>query len=110
MDEADVKRIVQLTVKELKRQNMLRDAESIAYKDISARLREYYVSANLDNELHEVLEEIRKRNDSYVDIIPAFYRDEYTVEQIAELLEVDARTISRNKKRLCLEIYMRLAN
>lgn len=105
IDESEVKRIVQLTISELKKQELLRDAEGVAYKEISERLHAYYIGIH-DDDLQAVLDEVK--GDRYFDIITMFYFEGYTVEKIAEHLDVDVRTISRNKKRLCLEIYTRL--
>ena len=105
LDESEVKRIVQLTITELKKQELLQDAESVAYKEISERLNNYYIGYH-DDDLQAVLDDLK--NDSYFDIITMFYFEGYTVEKIAEQLDVDVRTVSRNKKRLCLEMYMKL--
>lgn len=105
LDETEVKRIVQMTIMELKKQELLRDVESVAYKGISERLFRYYLGYN-DDDLKAVLREME--GDRYFDIILLFYCEGHTVEQIAEQLDVDMRTVSRNKKRLCLEIYVRL--
>jgi RNA polymerase sigma factor (sigma-70 family) len=105
IDESDVKRIIQMTIKELKKQELLRDAESAAYNEISKRLFRYYMGYR-DDDLQSVLDEVK--GDRYFNIITMFYFESYTVEKIAEHLDVDVRTVSRNKKRLCLEIYMRL--
>mgnify|MGYP003465036329 CR=1 FL=1 len=45
------------------------------------------------------------RNDMYIDIINLYYRDGETIERIAEELDVDISTVTRNKKRLCLSLY-----
>ena len=104
MDEIVVKMIIKQTIAEMKRQELLLDTEKVVYTEISERLHKYYdTEDDSDKDLRNAL--ISIRNDKYYDIIPAFYRDGSTVEQIAELMEVDSRTISRNKKRLCLEIY-----
>lgn len=107
MDETEVKRIVQLTILELKQQELLQDVESAAYKEISERLTRFFTPLDAqDDDLAQALEHIK--NDKYRHILWMFYRDGYTVEDIAERLNVDVRTVSRNKKRLCLEIYTRL--
>lgn len=105
LDESEVKRIIQMTIKEMRKQELLRDVESAAYKEISERLNAYYIGLH-DDDLQAVLDEVK--DDRYFDIITMFYFEGYTVEKIAEQLNVDVRTVSRNKKRLCLEIYMRL--
>lgn len=106
MTDADVKRIVQLTILELKQQELLQDVESAAYKEISERLTRFFTLDVPDDDLSQALEKIK--SDKYRHILWMFYRDGYTVEEIAERIGVDVRTVSRNKKRLCLEIYTKL--
>lgn len=102
-----VKSIVQQTINELKQQDLLHDFESSAYSEVSERLMRYFTPLSVrDDDLSQALEFIK--NDKYKHILWMFYRDGYTLEEIAERLNVDVRTVSRNKKRLCLAIYMRL--
>ena len=106
IDEAEVKRIVRITISELRTQELLQDVERAAYKEISERLVKFFSLDAQDDDLSSVLEQIK--SDKYRHILWMFYRDGYTVEEIAERIGVDVRTVSRNKKRLCLAIYMRL--
>ncbi|MCI9434765.1 MAG: sigma-70 family RNA polymerase sigma factor [Bacilli bacterium] len=48
------------------------------------------------------------KNDKYYDIIPMYYFDEMTIEEIAEELDCSVGTISMNKKDLInkLKIYI----
>ena len=46
------------------------------------------------------------KDDDYFDIIPLYYFTGNTIEHIASGYDVDISTITRNKKRLCYEIYM----
>lgn len=107
MDETEVKKIVRQTIKELMKQELLKDAVGIAYKEISERLQRFYAPyAVEDKELSEAIDQLK--GDKYRHILWMFYRDGYTVEEIAEKLDVDVRTISRNKKRLCIELYSKI--
>lgn len=107
IDESEVKRIVQLTIKELKRQELLQDAVRLAYKEISERLQKFYAPFAADDiELAEAIDQLQ--GDKYRHILWMYYRDGYTVEEIAEKLNVDVRTVTRNKKRLCIELYSKL--
>ena len=103
MDEVAIKQIIRMTIAEMRRQEMVQDAEKIAYTQTADLLYKFYESDS-DDDLRNALDSIQ--SDKYFDIIPAFYRDGCTVEQIADFMEVDSRTIARNKRRLCLEIYM----
>lgn len=108
LDETEVRQVVLATIKELKRENLLRDAEGLAYKEISERLQRFYAPFNssADADLENALEALK--DDRYRHILWMFYRDGYTVEDIAERLNVDVRTVTRNKKRLCLDLFNRL--
>lgn len=45
------------------------------------------------------------KDDPYFWIIPAFYRDHMTPGDIGLTYHCDERTVTRNKRRICLEIY-----
>lgn len=107
MTREEVEEIIQITLSELVRKKLLKDPEAIVYKLISHRLFQHWMpAANPDLQLEEVLKELE--DDPYIYAILLFYRDRCTVETIAERMGVDVRTVSRNKKRLCIEIFKRL--
>lgn len=107
LDEAEVTRIVQITIRELQRQEIMKEASDAAYKEISERLQIFFSPVHADDkELAAALDQLK--GDKYRHILWMFYRDGYTVEEIAEKMDVDSRTISRNKKRLCIELYAKL--
>lgn len=103
LDETEVKRIVALTIYELQQRNILQGFEIAAYKEISNRLHSFFNLDVPDDDLQSALDKLKR--DKYFHVLWMFYRDGYTVEEIAERLNVDVRTVSRNKKRLCLQIY-----
>ena len=107
MKQDEVAEVVQTVLSYLIRQKLLKDPEDIAYRMISHRLFQHWMPANNpDLQLEEVLKELE--DDPYIYAIILFYRDRCTVETIAERMGVDVRTVSRNKKRICIEIYRRL--
>lgn len=109
IDETAVRQIVQMTIKELQKQDLMRDAVHVAYREISERLQRFYAplrSPEDDKELSAALEQLK--GDRYRHILWMFYRDGYTIEEIAEQINVDVSTVTRNKKRLCLELYAKL--
>lgn len=106
MTDQDVQAIVQQTIRELMKQDLMKSAVTVAYSEISERLRKFYApfhSQEDDKELAEALEHLKK--DRYRHILWMYYRDGYTIEEIAEQLGVEVSTVTRNKKRLCLELY-----
>lgn len=99
---------IEKAIKEFKKQGILRDASEVAYSEISRELTNYY-SVDFGEyylEIKKALEDLRL--DPYIDIIPLYYSEKRTIENIAEVLGVDVSTIVRNKKRLCLDIYFKV--
>ena len=45
------------------------------------------------------------RFDPYFRVLQLYFEDHEKIESIARQMRVDASTVVRNKKRLCLEIY-----
>lgn len=106
MNEGDkdfIKLIVQETIRELKKNGMLRSASDIAYSEATAVLRSYYKDGETDKTVERALNEVK--DDPYFKIVPLYFSYGYTIEEIAEAFHADTSTISRNKKRLCLEVY-----
>lgn len=106
MTDEEIKEIVNLavktTVKEFKRCGLLKE-DIAAYTDISNLLKAYYKNGKKDDQITYAIQ--NHRFDQYFRIILLYYEDGKTIEQIAEILEIDVSTVVRNKKRLCLEIY-----
>lgn len=92
-----------MAVQEFKSSGALKDPKTIIYRDISTKLLDYYRHENFDQNLEDALNKLKK--DMYFDIIPLYYCTGNTIENIAEGYDVEVSTITRNKKRLCIEIY-----
>lgn len=97
------KEIVRETINELNRRGLLKDDQTIKYREASEILREYYKAHQVDNQVWEALGIIG--GDQYYTIIPLYFLKNYTIEKIAEILNVEVSTVSRNKKRLCIQFY-----
>lgn len=109
MDEREregIRMIVKEVIDELIRDGMLREASSMAYTEISAKIKAYYSRGQKDEEMKKAISAVEE--DKYFKIIPLYFYYGYTIEEIAETFEVETSTIVRNKKRLCLEIYGKL--
>ena len=91
------------TILQLKKDGLLKDATDIAYGEISTRLEQYFRDGETDPEVTEAIRQLEA--DPYHKIILLYFRYGYTIEAIAESLDVDVSTITRNKKRLSLRIY-----
>lgn len=83
----------------LKKDNLERDK----VLQVSGILNLYFRNGEKDNSITQVLTYLK--DDDYYDIIADYYKDNLTVEQIAENRDQDRATISRNKKRLLIIIY-----
>jgi DNA-directed RNA polymerase specialized sigma24 family protein len=105
MTEAEIKSVVKATISEMRAQGLLKDDIQQAYQTVAQRLKMYYEGKS-DPKLAEVLDKLR--NDVYFEVLTMYYRDGLKVEQIADIMIANAGTISRNKRRLCLEIYTEL--
>lgn len=98
-----IKATIQETIAELKRAGLLKSVSDQAYKDAQEAIRVYYADGKTDERMTEILRSIR--GDRYAKIIPLYFFYGYTIEEIAEALDVETSTVSRNKKRLCMKVY-----
>ena len=62
------------------------------------KIKDQPYTVKLVKQIEEALEEIR--DDPYYDIIPMYYFEDETRENIALTLETTVRTVARNKRRL----------
>lgn len=97
----DVKEIVKLTIMELAAADMLKDSYEITRKNVTKRLQDFFITGK-DKAVKKALHELS--DDPYIDIIFLQYRDDKTLEWVAEALDRDVSTIKRNKKRLIKDI------
>lgn len=98
-----IRQTVRETMEELKREGLLKDAQSAAYSDAIELLRQYYRDGKRDAAITYAIRGLRF--DPYYAIIEQYFERRRTNEQIAERMGVELSTIVRNKKRLCLAIY-----
>ena len=102
-DKELIQATVQETIKQLKRSGLLRSVTDLAYHEATAMLREHYRDGENNTAVAAALKEVE--SDKYFKIIPLYFNYGYTIEEIAEVFDVEISTISRNKKRLSLNIY-----
>lgn len=106
MNERDrqfVLEIVRMTIAELQRAGMLKETRDSAYAEANDLLKRYFDQGEKDEAVKAALDKLK--GDKYFGILPMFYGYGYTIDEIADGMEVEASTVSRNKKRLCLEVY-----
>lgn len=105
--EALITKTVKQAFKELKDKGALKSQTELIYKDMSRLLRCYFHdlddSGSGDPAIENALSQLK--DDRFYTIIPDYYGEGYTLEELAGRLHCDISTITRNKKRLCFEIY-----
>ncbi len=105
MNESEIKAVVKATISEMRAKGLLKDDIQQAYQVVAQRIKKYFCGAS-DPQLAEVLDSMR--NDMYYEVLTLYYRDGLKIESVADAIKSDASTVSRHKKRLCLEIYSEL--
>ena len=105
--EALIDKTVKKAFKELKDKGALKSQTELIYKDISKYLRCYfkdlYDSGSGDPKVGNAISQLK--DDRFFCIIENYYGQGYTLEELAGMYRCDISTITRNKKRLCFEIY-----
>lgn len=102
----EITEVVDIVIKSMKKNHLLKNTSNAIYEDVSEQLFNYYKTGENNVVVKNALEEFK--NDIYIEIIPLYYREGYTVESIAETMNVDISTIVRNKKRICMSLYLSL--
>lgn len=107
MKKEDARQIAREVVSELRQQGLLRGDDDAEYSRTGDLLRRYFADKELPEDVPraKIGEAIRSvRADAYYELLVMYYGDGVTLEQIAEYYERDVTTVSRNKRRLVLEI------
>jgi hypothetical protein len=103
MTTEQIREIIKLTVEELINKKVVKlDNYDYILEYVSNKLDDYFNNTD-DTNITKALKVLS--DDYYIDIIYLQYRDEKTIEWIAEYFNKDTRTILRNKKRLIYRIY-----
>ena len=105
MTEEEERKVVEMTVRAMKKEGMTKDFQEVTYKEMARKLHSHY-SDEYSEKVARAVEGVK--TDPYYAIIPMYYGKKMTHEQIAEEMSVEVSTITRNKKRLCIEIYLRM--
>lgn len=98
-----IREIVKITLEELINSKVVKvDSYDYVLDIVGRELTEYF-----DNKSKPKIKEALKVlcDDYYIDVIYLQYRDNKTIEWIAEYFNKDTSTILRNKKRLIYKIY-----
>jgi len=107
MTQDQIREIVIMTIDELTNRNLIRtDNYQSVLKSVEHRLTMFFNNKGDGNGVSYALRQLS--DDPYIDIIFFQYRDNKTLEWLAEYFGVDVSTVKRNKKRLILKIFMLL--
>lgn len=97
---------VEKMVCELGKRGALRDTKDMMYSEVSLMLIDYYRHGENNPKMQAALDSVQQ--DEYFEVIPMYYGGGFNIREIAAAKNVDDSTIVRNKKRLCLDIYIAL--
>ena len=104
MTSEQIREIVKITIEELTDKKLLKsDNYSNILKKVELALDHFFNNVGDAKKVGYALNQLS--DDPYIDIIFLQYRDDKTLEWIAEYYDKDISTIKRNKKRLILSIY-----
>lgn len=101
MTPDQIREIVKITLDELTTRKLIKDDYQTVLRVVEKRIITYFAST--DKGIRYALNTLA--DDEYIDIIYLHYRDELTLESIAEYYDKEVSTIKRNKKRLIYKIY-----
>lgn len=102
MTPEQIREVVKMTLDELTERKLVKEDYPVILKVVEGRLVSFFngvTDKNVSYALNQLID------DKYIDIIFLSYRDGKTLEWIAEAMNVEVRTVLRNKKRLISKIY-----
>lgn len=100
MTPDEIREIVRITLEEL---NRGKDDYPYILKDVEKKLQAFFNDENGGDGISMALKKML--DDPYIDVIFLQYRDGKKIDWIAEALDVEVRTILRNKKRIILKLH-----
>ena len=103
MTPEQIREIVKITLDELTQRKLIKDDYIVILNKVEKKLRDFFNDTGDAKGVSYALNQLS--DDNYIDIVFLQYRDGKTIEWIAEVMEVEVRTIMRNKKRIIKRIY-----
>ena len=103
MTPEQIREIVKITLDELTQRKLIKDDYPLILSKVELKLKAFFNSKGDSTGVSYALNLLS--DDPYIDIIFLQYRDEVTLEWIAEVMDREVSTIKRNKKRLVKRIY-----
>lgn len=102
MTPEQIREVVKMTIDELTQRKLIKDDYPVILGVVEKKLNEFFTVFGGGQGVAQALNQLS--DDPYIDIIFLQYRDGKTLEWIAEFMDVEVRTILRNKKRLIIKI------
>ena len=103
MTPEQIREIVKITLDELTQRKVVKDDYPYILKDVEKKLQAFFNDKGDGNGVSSALKQLL--DDPYIDVIFLQYRDGKKIDWIAEAMDVEVRTILRNKKRIILRIH-----
>ena len=103
MTPEQIREIVKITLDELTQRKLVKDDYPLILREVEKKLRSFFYGNGNSSGVGHALNQLS--DDPYIDIIFLQYRDDATLEWIAEVMDREVSTIKRNKKRLVKRIY-----
>jgi hypothetical protein len=103
MTPEQIREVVKMTVDELTQRKLIKEEYPVILGVVEKKLHEFFNNRGDGNGISYALNQLS--NDAYIEVIFLQYRDGKTLEWIAEYMDVEVRTVLRNKKRLITKIY-----
>ena len=103
MTPDEIREIVKITLDELTLRRLVKDDYPHILKEVEKKLYAFFNDSGDSTGVSYAISQLL--DDAYLDIIFLQYRDGKTVEWIAEAMDVEVRTIMRNKKRVIKRMY-----
>lgn len=103
MTPEQIREVVKMTLDELTQRKLIQDDYPLILGVVESKLKDFFNVYGGGQGVAHALNQLS--DDRYLDIIFLQYRDGKTLEWIAEYMDVEVRTILRNKKRLIMRIY-----
>ena len=102
MEEHDVRMIVKMVISEMLDQDLIQKDDYV----IAVEMINKHFKGEFNSDVYEAIKSLR--GDKYYEVLPLYFQNGFTLEKLAEEFNCETSTISRNKKRLCMEVLRRV--
>lgn len=103
MTPEQIREVVKITLNELTERKYIKPDYQTILKSVDVKLKQFFHTNKDGTNIGYILRQLV--DDEYIDVIFLHYRDNKTLEFIAEAMGVHVSTVKRNKQRLIIKIY-----